>query len=77
MLNATSKPEWWCSLHSEALHRIGMGWVRPSDFTDRPEVVRDLARLGLIESKPVDKGRYTILFWRLSNAGSWSNFKNG
>jgi len=56
---------WWCSLHEEALKRIGTNWIRPSDFTDRPEVVRDIASLGLIESMEEKKGQYTILWWRL------------
>ena len=42
-------PEWWCDLHQRAIERISTDWVSMREFTDRPEVCRDLLQAGLIQ----------------------------
>lgn len=50
--------EWWNELHEGAVNKIqsieGDGYFRPSDITDRPEVIRDLLSVGVIQCEAGD-----------------------
>ena len=55
------------SLHEDAMEKLTGEWQRPKEFTDRPEVVRDLLEYGYIECKHVvknSKTNETICFYR-------------
>lgn len=46
---------WFCELHQEAIEKLAFldDWFRPSKLSARPEVIRDLLTLGIIECKHV------------------------
>lgn len=58
---------WWCELHQEAIKKLSSveGWARASQISDRPEVVRDLLSVGLIECehRPSERRSDNIVCW--------------
>jgi len=46
-------------LHESAMESLTGEWQRPSEFTERGEVVRDLLEYGYIQCKPVVKDHKT------------------
>jgi len=46
-------------LHEQAMDKLTGDWMRPGEFTDRPEVVRDLLEFGYVECKRVETDSHT------------------
>ena len=72
---AANDISWFCELHQEAVEKManfGSEWFRPNQISDRPEVIRDLLALKLIECEsrpselPQGKNGATICWYRKS-----------